>query len=49
MNQNSKIVFVCEHGAAKSVIAVAYFNKLASEAKLEFHAIARGTNPDPEL
>ena len=49
MNQNSKIVFVCEHGAAKSVIAAAHFNKLASEAKLGFHAIARGTNPDPEL
>jgi hypothetical protein len=23
------VVFVCEHGAAKSVIATAYFNKLA--------------------
>jgi hypothetical protein len=28
---NPTIVFVCEHGAAKSVIAAAYFNKLAQE------------------
>ena len=25
------ILFVCEHGAAKSVIAAAYFDKLAKE------------------
>jgi arsenate reductase len=49
MNQNQPIVFVCEHGAAKSIIAAAYFNKLGSEANLGLHAIARGTNPDPEL
>ena len=24
-----QIVFVCEHGAAKSLVATAYFNKLA--------------------
>lgn len=28
---NETVVFVCEHGAAKSVIATAYFNKLAAE------------------
>lgn len=49
MNQNSIIVFVCEHGAAKSILAAAYFNKLAHEKNLNFHAIARGTNPDQEL
>jgi arsenate reductase (thioredoxin) len=49
MNQNSKIIFVCEHGAAKSIIAAAYFNKLAQEIGLDQQAIARGTNPDPEL
>jgi hypothetical protein len=31
---DEKIVFVCEHGAAKSVIATAYFNKLAAERGL---------------
>lgn len=49
MNQNSMIVFVCEHGAAKSFIAAAYFNKLAREANLNLRAIARGTHPDAEL
>jgi protein-tyrosine-phosphatase len=43
------IIFVCEHGAAKSIIAAAYFNQLDQERGLEFAALARGTNPDPEL
>jgi len=45
----SVIVFVCEHGAAKSVIAAAHFNKLASDRNLNVRAISRGTNPDQEL
>ncbi len=43
------ILFVCEHGAAKSVIAAAYFNKLAKERGLKYRAVFRGTNPDPAL
>src|SRR5262249_35219238 len=43
------ILFVCEHGAAKSVIAAAYFDRLAKEQKLEYKAVFRGTNPDPTL
>lgn len=46
---NVTILFICEHGAAKSVIAAAYFNKLSIEKKLNLRAIARGTNPDAEL
>jgi arsenate reductase (thioredoxin) len=49
MNQNSTIVFVCEHGAAKSILAAAYFNKMAREKNLGLTAIARGTHPDSEL
>lgn len=49
MDQTPVILFICEHGAAKSIIAAAYFNKLAMERKINVHAIARGTNPDPEL
>jgi protein-tyrosine-phosphatase len=45
----STIVFVCEHGAAKSVIAAAHFNRLASEKGLSYRAIARGTNPDDAI
>ncbi|PZR05407.1 MAG: hypothetical protein DI539_24995 [Flavobacterium psychrophilum] len=44
--QSKKIVFVCEHGSAKSVIAAAYFNKLAKEKNLPYEAVARGTDPD---
>jgi len=43
------VVFVCEHGAAKSVVAATYFNKLATELGLNLQAIPRGTHPDPEL
>ena len=49
MPQDPIIIFVCEHGAAKSIIAAAYFNKFAREKNLRFHAIARGTHPDSEL
>jgi arsenate reductase (thioredoxin) len=46
---SSTIVFVCEHGAAKSVIATAYFNKLAAERGLPYRATFRGTSPQAEL
>ena len=49
MTTDPVIVFVCEHGAAKSVIAAAYFNKLAAQAGLGSRAAARGTDPDDEL
>jgi len=49
MPQDSMIVFVCEHGAAKSIIAATYFNKFARERNLHFYAIARGTHPEAEL
>ena len=49
MTKTPTIIFVCEHGAAKSVIAAAYFNKLASEKGLNLQAVARGTYPDEEL
>jgi protein-tyrosine-phosphatase len=47
--QGPTVVFVCEHGAAKSVIATAYFNKMAAERGLRAHAIYRGVNPDADL
>src|SRR4249920_4119845 len=43
------VVFVCEHGAAKSVIATAYFNKLAAERNLPYRATFRGTSPQEAL
>jgi protein-tyrosine-phosphatase len=47
--QPQNILFVCEHGAAKSVIAAAHFNRLAVEQGLPYRAIARGAHPDPEV
>ena len=41
------VVFVCEHGSAKSVIAAAHFQRLAAAADLGVRAISRGTDPDP--
>jgi protein-tyrosine-phosphatase len=43
------VIFVCEHGAAKSVVATAYFNKLARERGLPFRATFRGTDPQADL
>jgi protein-tyrosine-phosphatase len=43
------VVFVCEHGAAKSVIATAYFNKLAAERGLPYRATFRGISPQEAL
>ena len=43
------VVFVCEHGAAKSVIATAYFNRLAVQRGLPYRATFRGTAPQDDL
>ena len=40
------VVFVCEHGTVKSVVALAYFRHLARERHLKIRAISRGTAPD---
>jgi arsenate reductase len=41
-----KILFLCPHAAAKSVLAAAYFNRLAQKYGLDFIADAAGTEPD---
>jgi protein-tyrosine-phosphatase len=46
-SKHPEVVFVCEHGAAKSIIAAAEFNKLAEQRGLPHRASARGINPDP--
>jgi arsenate reductase (thioredoxin) len=43
------IVFVCEHGAALSVIATTLFNKLAAERGLPQRAVYRGIDPQADL
>lgn len=44
-----KIVFVCEHGSAKSIMAAAEFARLAKARGLDFLIVSRGTNPDSEI
>jgi hypothetical protein len=43
---DSQVLFVCEHGNVKSLMAVSYFNQLAQERRLPFRAVSRGTAPD---
>src|SRR5215212_8633287 len=40
MPPKNTILFLCSAGAAKSVIAAAYFNRLAEEGALPYDAIA---------
>jgi arsenate reductase len=41
------VVFVCEHGSVKSLIAMEYFNRSVQERGLAYRAVARGTAPEP--
>jgi arsenate reductase (thioredoxin) len=43
------VLFMCPHGAAKSVLASAYFQRLAEERGLTVRVLAAGTDPDPEV
>src|SRR5258708_25264441 len=43
------VVFVCEHGSAKSVIAASEFTRMAKEQGLAVNILARGTNPDADI
>jgi protein-tyrosine-phosphatase len=44
-----RVLFVCLHGAAKSVIGAAHFRHLAAIRGLAIDAAAAGIEPDPEL
>ena len=43
------VLFMCPHGAAKSLMASAYFQKLAKERGLNVRVDSAGTDPDPQL
>jgi protein-tyrosine-phosphatase len=45
----AKVVFVCLHGAAKSVLAAALFEQEATRAHVPVEAFARGIEPDAEV
>jgi arsenate reductase (thioredoxin) len=44
-----KVLFVCLHGSAKSLIAAEYFNRLAAARGLGVTASSAGTEPDTEI
>jgi arsenate reductase (thioredoxin) len=46
---SDQIVFLCPHGAAKSVIAAAYCQQLADQQNVPLRALCAGTEPDAEL
>lgn len=46
MGSSGAILFLCSHHAAKSVLAAAYFDRLARERHLDFRAASAGTSPD---
>jgi protein-tyrosine-phosphatase len=45
-NDMKTVLFICEHGSAKSVVAAAQFNRIAAERGLAVTAVSRGTDPD---
>jgi arsenate reductase len=47
--QTPRVLFMCPHGAGKSVLASAYFERLAKEKGLNVRVDARGTEPDPRV
>ena len=49
MSPSRSVLFVCLHGAAKSVLAAADFERLAAERGLAITADSAGTEPDPEI
>jgi protein-tyrosine-phosphatase len=43
------VLFMCPHGAAKSVLASAYFARAARERGLNVRVISAGTEPDEQV
>src|SRR5262245_3645993 len=46
---NERILFLCPHGAVKSVIAAAYCQQLAAAQGIQLQVTSAGTEPDPEV
>jgi arsenate reductase (thioredoxin) len=46
-SEPAQVVFVCEHGSVKSLVAMTFFNQRAQARGLPYRAIARGTAPEP--
>jgi arsenate reductase len=46
---SQRIVFLCPHAAAKSVMAAAYCHQLADRWGISLHITSAGTEPDAEV
>ena len=44
----SQVLFVCQHGNVKSLMAASYFNQMAQQRGLSVRAVARGTAPNSD-
>ncbi len=44
----SQVLFVCEHGNVKSLMAASYFNRLAAQRGLAYRGVSRGSAPDSD-
>ena len=49
VTEQGKVLFVCLHGSAKSLIAAEYFNRLAAARGLAARATSVGTEPDDAI
>jgi hypothetical protein len=49
VNNNETIVFVCQRGSAKSVVAARFFNRIAIAQGLPLRAVARGIDPEAAI
>jgi len=47
--QEALIVFVCEHGSAKSLMAASFCERMAKERGMRVRAVSRGTSPDDSV
>jgi len=45
-HQPSTVVFVCEHGSSKSLLAATLFNRMAEERRLPVRAVSRAASPE---
>lgn len=47
--EKATVLFLCPHGAAKSVLAATYFQQMVQERELPFRADFAGTEPDETI
>ena len=47
--QETLVVFVCEHGSAKSLAAALFLERMAKERGMTVRAVSRGTSPDDSV